>query len=217
MRYGLPASAGLIAVATAFTIFTPAEAADCGCRDAVRAALAKERVIAPAPRPAPARRVAYAGSDYDYDAARAVDSSGYSHHWQTAPQGPVPPVPAYDGPADLPPYAPASYMPPVPPGAPPAYAEGYGDGYAYGYRQGITVDQGGWIGGVGYSGPGGGGGGGGGGMTLTLAQPDNLNGPSYNSFGQSYGGDYGAANQVGAWRTQAFTPPSNSGSGSGSK
>ena len=56
----------------------------------------------------------------------------------------------------------------------------------------------------------------GGGGTLTLAQPDSLNGPSYNSFGQSYGGDYQSANQVDTWRTQAFTPPSNSGSSSGS-
>lgn len=207
MRYRLPASAGLIAVAAAFIIFTPvfspAAAADCGCRDAVRAALAKDRTAARAP----ARRAAIAENFYDYDAARAV--SGYGRQWREAPQGYVAPVPAYDGPADLPPYASA------PPGAPPEYAEGYGDGYAYGYQQGITVDQQGWIGGVGYNGPGGGGGGGGGGgLTLTLAQPDNLNGPSYNSFGQSYGGDYGAANQVGSWRTQAFTPPSNSGSGS---
>ena len=76
------------------------------------------------------------------------------------------------------------------------------------------MEQQGWIGGVGYAREGGGGGGGGGGMTLTLAQPDSSNGPSYNSFGQSYGGDYQSANQVNAWRTQAFTPPANSGSAS---
>jgi hypothetical protein len=211
LRYSLPASAGLIAVAAALTIFSPADAADCGCRDAVQAALAKDGPV----ERAPARRAAIVETFYDYRAARAVNGPGYGHQWREAPQGYVAPVPAYDGPADLPPYAPMSY---APPGAPPAYAEGYGDGYAYGYRQGITVDQQGWIGGVGYAGPGGGGGGGGGGgLTLTLAQPDNLNGPSYNSFGQGYGGDYGAANQVGAWRTQAFTPPSNSGSGSGAK
>ncbi len=50
---------------------------------------------------------------------------------------------------------------------------------------------------------------GGGGLTLTLAQPDSQNGPSYNSFGQSYGGDYQSATQVNAWRTQAFTPPAS--------
>jgi hypothetical protein len=203
-------SAGLIAVAAAFAIFSPADAADCGCRDAVRAALAKDGPV----ERAPARRAAIAESFYDYGAARAVDGPGTDRPWRVARQGTVP---AFEGPADLPPYAPMSYAPPAPPGAPPAYAEGYGDGYAYGYRQGITVDQQGWIGGVGYAGPGGGGGGGGGGgLTLTLAQPDNLNGPSYNSFGQGYGGDYGAANQVGSWRTQAFTPKSNGG-GSGSK
>jgi len=199
LRYSLPASAGLIAVAAAFAIFSPADAADCGCRDAVRAALAKDRTV----EHAAARRAAE--PFYDYRAARAVDGPGYGSQWREAPQGYVAPVPAYDGPADLPPYAAA------PPGAPPQYAEGYGeDSYAYGEQQGITVDQQGWIGGAGYAGPGGGGGGGGGGgLTLTLAQPDNLNGPSYNSFGQSYGGDYGAANQVGAWRTQAFTPPAS--------
>jgi hypothetical protein len=79
---------------------------------------------------------------------------------------------------------------------------GIGEGIFFRVR--LTVEQEGWIGGVGYGG--GGGGGGGGGMTLTLAQPDSSNGPSYNSFGQSYGGDYQSANQVNAWRTKAFTP-----------
>lgn len=99
-------------------------------------------------------------------------------------------IPAYDGPTDLPPYGPMPY------GA----ATG-GDAYPTAEAPAITVEQEGWIGGVGY-----GGGGGGGGMTLTLAQPDSSNGPSYNSFGQSYGGDYQSANQVNAWRTKAFTP-----------
>ena len=198
----------------------PMPAGDCGCAPAVRAALAKEKM---------APSASYA-ANYDYGSAGTVDRYPYTHHWTVAPQGYVPPlpmaapplamnvpmVPPYEGPADLPPYAPTAYAPPAPEGAPPAYAEGYGDGYDYGYRQGITVEQQGWIGGVGYAREGGGGGGGGGGLTLTLAQPDSLNGPSYNSFGQGYGGDYQSAGQVNAWRTQAFTPPANSGSGSGS-
>jgi hypothetical protein len=187
----------------------PMPAGDCGCRDSVRAALGRERMAPPA---------AYAENFYDYGAAGAVDGSGYTHHWRVAPQGYVPPmamaapmVPPYEGPADLPPYGPMSYAPPD--GAATVYADGYGDS---GYRQGITVEQQGWIGGVGY-GREGGGGGGGGGMSLTLSQPDSLNGPSYNSFGQGYGGDYQSAGQVNQFRQQAFAPPANSGSGSGSK
>jgi hypothetical protein len=185
----------------------PTPAGDCGCRDTVRAALAKEKMVPSA---------SYAANSYDYGAAGAVDSYPYTHHWTVAPQGYVPPmamnapmVPAYEGPADLPPDAPMSYAPPD--GAATAYADGYGDSR---YQQGITVEQQGWIGGVGYGREGGGGGGGGGGMTLTLSQPDSLNGPSYNNFGQSYGGDTQSAGQVNTWRTQAFTPPANSGSGS---
>jgi hypothetical protein len=196
---------------------TPATAADCGCRDAVRAALARETPVAPRPpaikppahKPRMAARVApncncgprsaAVQSGYDYRAARAIDTNPY--RWRQAPQGYVMAanVPAYDGPADLPPYGPMPY------GAPDE-----GPAYSDGGAPAITVDQQGWIGGVGYGREGGGGGGGGGGMTLTLAQPDSQNGPSYNSFGQSYGGDYQSANQVGAWRTQAFTPPPSS-------
>ncbi len=70
------------------------------------------------------------------------------------------------------------------------------------YRPAITVDQGGWFGGVGYGmGDGGGGGGGGGGMTLTLAQPDAANGYAPGPMGA-----WGATNQVGQWRAEAFAP-----------
>ena len=236
MRYSLLASASLMAFAFAAAL-TPANAADCGCRDAVRAALAKQapavqhapmpvvqppqkRAAArvahrtvpacncgPAPRAAMPRAASYAEGGYDYRSARAVDTYPYTHHWTVAPQGYVPPVamasasagiPAYDGPTDLPPYGPM----------PAGYGDAGGGATAYAEAPAITVDQQGWIGGVGYGHEGGGGGGGGGGgMTLTLAQPDSSNGPSYNSFGQSYGGDYQSANQVNAWRTQAFTPP----------
>ncbi|MBV9548503.1 MAG: hypothetical protein JO256_02390 [Alphaproteobacteria bacterium] len=184
--------------------------ADCHCRMAA--------ALAPA-------AMSY-GESYDYAGSAPVAGYAYGGGWTVAPQGyvpplGVPPVPPYDGPADLPPYAPMPYAPmsyaPAPYGAPPAYAEGYGDGYACGYQTGITVEQGGWIGGVGYERSGGGGCcGGGGGLSLTLSQPDSLNGPSYNSFGQSYGGDYQSAAQVNQWRAQALAPHSNSGSGSGS-
>jgi hypothetical protein len=156
-------------------------------------------------------------SFYDYRAASAVDTYPYTHHWSVAPQGYVPPaamasgygVPAYDGPADLPPYG------PMPQGAAYGEADGYAQEGAYAYAQApaITVEQQGWFGGVGYGGPGGGGGGGGGGgMSLTLSQPDSNNGPSYNSFGQSYGGDYQSAAQVNNFRAQAFAPKPTSSS-----
>ena len=160
-------------------------------------------------------QIAAAQTYYDYRSASTIDTQPYTHHWEVAPQGFVPPHPLAMMGAPANDYA-MMDGPPIPPGAPPAYGEGYQDGYAYGYQAGITVDQDGWYGGVGYTRAGGGGGGGGGGA-ITVAQPDPLNGPSYNSFGESYGGDYQSANQVDAWRQKAFTPSSSSSSGTTSK
>jgi hypothetical protein len=135
------------------------------------------------------------------------------------------------GAPDLPPETPMAF---APQGSFMAYAGG--DGYAYGaggadgaaaapaasapsYEAGITIEQNGWYGGVsravsgaGFGGGGGngGGGGGGGGTALTLAKPDSLNGPNYNSFADSYGGDYQSANEVAQFRQQALTPPASS-------
>jgi uncharacterized membrane protein YgcG len=249
---------------------------DCGCRDTVRAALAKM----PAPPEAMPAATAEADVSYDYASARPVDLYPYTHHWTVAPQGYVPPMAMApqvragaaamsssapvtfaaatmtdggqfdeqaDGVPELPPQAPAGF---APQDSFLAYAGG--DGYAYGagaaaaagasaaapaaapvaapapYEAGITIEQQGWYGGVsravsgvgfggGSGGGGGGGGGGDGGTALTLAQPDSLNGPNYNSFPESYGGDYQSAGIVNQMRQQALTPPASSGSGSGSK
>lgn len=223
MRYRLLASAGLTAIALSLGFaLTTANAEDCGCRDRVRAALARQAPVVPKPAPSRARpccasapsqdMVADAGAPYDYRAQSAVDMYPYRHRWEVAPQGYVPPPQGYGppmesyGPAE---GAPMGYAPPMPygPNYGMAYGQPYGEGWAYDYRPAITIDQGGWFGGVGYAGGGdGGGGGGGGGMTLSLAQPDASNGPSYNSFGQSYGGSYGAANQNNVFRAEAFAP-----------
>ena len=223
MRYRLLASAGLALLAFAVAPTTSANAEDCGCRDSVRAALARQAPAAPKPvvRPAPARQTsgaaascgpcqrmasnASAESGYDYRGSRPVDMYPYRQRWEAAPQGYVPPsqgAPMDEGQA----YGPAegmAYGQPMPygPAYGMAYGQSYGEGWAYDYRPGITVDQGGWFGGVGYNDGGDGGGGGGGGMTLTLAQPDAANG-----YGPGSGGSYGAANQLNAWRAEAFAP-----------
>lgn len=205
MRNRLLASAGLVAaVLAAGSIATPTSAQDCGCREQVLAALRKQHPAGgQRSRPAAAPRAQASAATYDYRKASAVDMHPYRQRWEEPAQGPVAPPPG---------YAAAGYGPPG------HYANpAYPDGWAYGYQApAIQIDQDGWFGGVGYGGGGdGGGGGGGGGMTLTMAQPDSYNGPSYNSFGQSYGGAYGAANQNNAWRAQAFAPKSPSGGGSG--
>ena len=244
MRYRLLASAGLAAIALAAV--TTARAEDCGCRDQVRAALARQAPVVAKPKPAPVRRAparqpscgpctapakqaavepmvvaAEAGSEagYDYRGQAPVDMYPYRQRWEVAPQGYVPPPQAYVPPqqAYAPPpqeygdameYGPTAYGAPM---APPmnygpsygmAYGQSYGNGWALNYRPGLSIDQNGWFGGVGFAAGGeGGGGGGGGGMTLTLAQPDAANG-----YGPGYGGSYGAANQLQQWRADAFAP-----------
>lgn len=198
MRNRLLASAGLglLALAATATI-TPALAQDCGCRDQVRAALKRQSpVAAQSVRRAPVAATANANA-YAYGEARAVDMVPYRQRWEAAPQGPV--APPMDGYGEYGPpmaYASAQAMPTN-------YANpAYPDGWAYGYQApGIEIDQQGWFGGVGYGGPDGGGGGGGGGMTLTMAQPDASNG-----YGPGTNGSWGAANQLGQWRAEAFAP-----------
>lgn len=221
MRYRLLASAGLAAIALALgvTAATTANAEDCGCRDRVRAALARQApVVAARPavrqvRPVQVASNAYAEAGYDYRGQRPVDMYPYRQRWEAAPQGYVPPPQGYGAPMDMygppmeapPAYGvPVSYAPPMPygPANGMAYGQSYGEGWAYDYRPAITVDQGGWFGGVGYGmGGDGGGGGGGGGMTLTLAQPDAANG-----YAPGPMGSYGATNQVNQWRAEAFAP-----------
>jgi hypothetical protein len=198
---------------------TTASAEDCGCRDRVRAALARQapivpkpavRSAAPKPQAQMASNEAYAESHYDYRGQRPVDMYPYRQRWEAAPQGYVPPPEAYGPPMDMygppmeaaPPmaYGPAAYGP----AHGMAYGQNYGDGWAYDYRPAITIDQGGWFGGVGYGMGADGGGGGGGGLTLTLAQPDASNGYAPGPMGA-----WGATNQVNQWRAEAFAPKSS--------
>ena len=58
-----------------------------------------------------------------------------------------------------------------------------GPALAYAEPEGLVIDQGGWTGGVGYGEEGGGGGGYG---QLLLANGNSRNGPTYNSFGESF-------------------------------
>jgi hypothetical protein len=215
LRYCLLASAGLAAIGLAFAV-PPATAATptCICQDPIRLPSKTRKPVAHRSLVRRPVRTAMAETYYDYRSASMVDTQPYTHHWEVAPQGFVPPPPvAMMGP----PANDYAMMdgPPVPPGAPPAYGEGYQDGYAYGYQAGITIDQQGWAGGVGYTRSGGGGGGGGGGA-LTVAQPDPLNGPNYNSFNESFGGDYQSANQIDAIRQKALAPPTTSTTGTAS-
>lgn len=214
MRYRLLASAGLAAIALALgltAVTTTASAEDCGCRDRVRAALARQAPIVaakpaarPAPRPAQVASNAYAEAGYDYRGQRPVNMHPYRQRWEAAPQGYVPPLQDHDASMDMygpPMEMPAAYGAPMSygPAQGMAYGQSYGEGWAYDYRPAITVDQGGWFGGVGYGA--GGDGGGGGGMTLTLAQPDAANGYAPGPMGA-----WGATNQVGRWRAEAFAP-----------
>lgn len=58
-----------------------------------------------------------------------------------------------------------------------------GPAFAYAEPEGLVIDQRGWTGGVGYGEEGGGGGGYG---QLLLANGNSQNGPTYNSFGESF-------------------------------
>jgi len=98
--------------------------------------------------------------------------------WQPVPDEGYPPPRAYDHVPDG--YAPNGYAP-----GPSAYGppQGeYGEGRGYGDGPGLTIDRGGWSGGVGY-----------GAADYGSAYgygygdgPGNMNGPTYNSYGQSF-------------------------------
>jgi hypothetical protein len=129
---------------------------------------ADHKVAAPhaAVRPVPrrvARRVVrrYAQSGgyfYSYGSAAPVYQREWHGQWRQVPND-----------AYLPGPAPVAYY------APPAYAE----------PQGLAIDQRGWSGGVGNE-EGGGGGGGGTGQILLTNGANSQNGPSYNSYGESF-------------------------------
>ena len=103
------------------------------------------------------RRTAEAGY-YSYRAAAPVTQREWHGRWRVAPND-----------AFIPGPAPVAYY------APPAYAE----------PEGLAIDQRGWSGGVGNE-EGGGGGGGGYGQVLLTNSANSQNGPSYNSYGESF-------------------------------
>jgi hypothetical protein len=117
-------------------------------------------------RPAAPRRVArrivrrYAEAGYySYRSAAPVYQRAWHGQWRAAPND-----------AYLPGPAPVAYY------GPPAYAE----------PQGLAIDQRGWGGGVGNDEGGGGGGGGGTGQVILTSSANSQNGPSYNSYGESF-------------------------------
>lgn len=117
-------------------------------------------------RTAAARTMRRSGSYYDYGSAGAYRGEWHGE-WRVAPD-----------------MGPASYGPP--PGDYGPGPEAYGpppDAYD---EAGLQVDRGGWSGGVGGD-PEGGGGGGGGFGQIHLGQGGNQeNGPTYNSYNQSF-------------------------------
>ena len=115
-----------------------------------------------AARPRPPRRVARAGG-YDYAAARPVAQAGWHGQWRQAPNDAFIP-----GPAPM-----MAYGPPPPPPEP----------------EGLRIDDRGFMGGVGdlYGGGGGGGGGDGGYGQIHFGNGGSVeNGPTYNSYNQSF-------------------------------
>ena len=180
------------ALLLAAAAFSPAHAASTTmCAPACPCPPAAKKVVRHAARPAMRGDRAYAAAFYDYRSASAVGRS-FRAPWVEAPHdGRVPPMVSQGGYDD----------------------EDYGDDYAdgYGYDTGYYGEEvsgpdlnRGWTGGVanwggGYTGGGGGGGGG----TAILAGGQNENGPTYNSFGQSFpsgGADTYAARANAYWR-----------------
>ena len=102
------------------------------------------------------RRYAEAGY-YSYRAAAPIYQRPWHGQWRVAPND-----------AYIPGPAPVAYY------GPPAYDE----------PQGLAIDQRGWSGGVGNDE--GGGGGGGYGQVLLTSGANSQNGPSYNSYGESF-------------------------------
>jgi hypothetical protein len=165
-------------------VVTPAAAAKvsclCDCPNNVKAR--PHHAMRPAPH-----RIARA-SGYDYAAAAPVNEYGWHSGWRRVPNDAV---------IDLPPDG---YIPsPQPYGPPPGYDDA-----------GVQLDNGGWSGGVGYGGEGGGGGGGGDFGQVHFGNGGSVeNGPTYNSYNQSF--QYNPS-QPGAFQPRlmgGFAPPSS--------
>ena len=174
---GLMAAAATISAVPASAV-THKVSCLCDCPDDVKARPQHHAMAAPAPRPRAVHRVARTRSSYGYNYASAAPIRGGEWHgaWRVAPNDLIQafdsPPPSYPAPA----YgAPAGYY-----GPPPSYYE----------QSAIRVDDRGWTGGVGANADGGGGGGGGfmdGFGQVHFAQGGGQeNGPTYNSYNQSF-------------------------------
>ncbi|MDB5733947.1 MAG: hypothetical protein JWP16_1217 [Alphaproteobacteria bacterium] len=142
----------------------------CDCPDDAKAA-PRHSEARPAVR-RPVRRVArHSGGYYDYASAGSVGGGEWHGPWRVAP-GDM--IQAYDAPPQS--YPVADYGPPQ---------DGYGPSY-----ENVRLDDKGWSGGVGANAEGGGGGGGGfmdGFGQVHFANGGSAeNGPSYNSYNQSF-------------------------------
>ncbi len=154
-------------VSTTGLMMTPADAnqakVSCLCDCPADHKAQPRHVAIPVPPRRMARRVVrrYAEAGYySYRSAAPVYQRQWHGQWRVAPNdGFIPPGPG-----------PVAYY------APPAYVE----------PQGLAIDQRGWSGGVGNDGEGGGGGGGLGGQVLLTNGANSQNGPSYNSYGESF-------------------------------
>lgn len=158
----------------------------CDCPDDHKV---KAKAAAPAPVRRTARRAVRRSGYYDYASAAPV-AGGWHGEWRVAPNdGRVPDIRAYAEGGSVEDQrfagctqmcgAPAGYGPP--PGA-------YGPPPGYG-PEGVAVDDRGWTGGVGAMADGGGGGGGfmdGFGQVHFAQGGDVENGPTYNSYNQSF-------------------------------
>jgi hypothetical protein len=133
----------------------------CDCPDDHKVKPARHAEL-PAPPRRMVRRVVrhYAQAGYySYRTAAPIIQREWHGQWRVAPN---------DG--TIPGAAPVAYY------APPAYVE----------PQGLAIDQRGWGGGVGNEEGGGGGGGGGTGQIVLTSSANSQNGPSYNSYGESF-------------------------------
>lgn len=151
--------------------------------DAAPASEFRRQQAAPAAKRVPARvvrRSAVEGSYYDYGSARAVSQHGWHGEWRVARNEGY----AYGQP-------PEAYY-----GPPPGY-----------YEEGLRVDENGWSGGVGAFADGGDGGGGFG--QLHFGNGGSVeNGPTYNSYNQSFQYNPSVAGPFRPRLMGGFAPPS---------
>ena len=169
---GLLAAAAVISTSPAGAV-THKVTCLCDCPDDAKARPQRHAVAAPRPvhRVARARRYGYR-----YASAAPIGGGEWHGEWRVAPNDMIQ---AYDSP---PPSYPAPDY-----GPPPGY---YGPPAGYYEQSGLRVDDRGWSGGVGANADGGGGGGGGfmdGFGQVHFAQGGGAeNGPTYNSYNQSF-------------------------------